>query len=90
MAAVDNFDLSGLSEAASRIENTISWTDADQQIIEYEDDDDEHHEEDVHWYTGDCADELDETASTVGILTDGLELHEQFDANLEDADVSAF
>ena len=39
-AAVDNFDLSGL--AASRIENAISWNDADQQINEYEDDDDEY------------------------------------------------
>ena len=32
VAAVDNFDLSGFSEAASRIENAISWDDADQQI----------------------------------------------------------
>ena len=39
--AVDNFDLSGLCEAASRIENAISWNDTDPQINEYEDDDDE-------------------------------------------------
>ena len=30
-AAVDNFDLSGLSEAASRIGHSISWSDVDQQ-----------------------------------------------------------
>ena len=60
VAAVDNFDLSGLSEAASRIENAISWNDADQQINEY--DDDEYYVEDVDWYTGDCDDELDEAA----------------------------
>ena len=40
VAAVDNFDLSGLSEAPSHIENAISWNDADQQINEYVDDDD--------------------------------------------------
>ena len=57
VAAVDNFDLSGLSEAASRIENLISWNDTDHQIIEYEDDDDEFYEDDVDWYTGDCDDE---------------------------------
>ena len=34
-AAVDNFGLSGLSEAASRIENAISWNDADQQINDF-------------------------------------------------------
>ena len=28
VASVDNFDLSGLSEAASRIEHAISWIDA--------------------------------------------------------------
>ena len=33
VAAVDNFDLSGLSEAASRIENAISWNDTDPQIV---------------------------------------------------------
>ena len=60
------FDLSGLS--------------ADQQIHEYEDDDDGYCEEDVDWYTGDCDDELDETAYTV---------RTQFDGNLEDADASA-
>ena len=41
VAAVDNFDLSGLSEAKSRIEHAISWNDADQQMDEYGDDDDE-------------------------------------------------
>ena len=64
VAATDNFDLSGLSEAASRIENEISWNDADQQINEHEDGDDEQYEEDVD--TGDCDDELNETACTVG------------------------
>ena len=33
-AAVDNFDLSKLSEAAARIENAISWNDTDPQIVE--------------------------------------------------------
>ena len=89
VAAVDNFDLSGLSEAASRIENAISWNDADQQIVEDENDDDEYYEEDVDWYTGDCDDELDETAYTVGTPTDDPELLEQFDGHLEDADASA-
>ena len=41
VATVDNFDLSGLSEAASRIENPTCWNDANQQINEYEDDDNE-------------------------------------------------
>ena len=67
VAAVDNFDLSELSEAAARIENAISWNDTDPQIVEYEDDDDEYHEEDVGWCTGDCDDDLDGTAYTVGI-----------------------
>ena len=40
VAAMGNFDLSGLSEAASRIEHAIFWIDADQQIDEYGDDDD--------------------------------------------------
>ena len=88
VTAVDNFDLSGLSEAAYRIENAISWNDADQQIYEYDYDDDEYYEEDVEWYTGDCDDELDETAYTVGTPTDDPELLEQFDGNLEDADAS--
>ena len=30
VAAVDNFDLSGLSEGASRIEHAFSWNDANQ------------------------------------------------------------
>ena len=41
VAAVDNFDLSGLSEDASRIENAISWNDTDPPIVEYENDDDD-------------------------------------------------
>ena len=53
-AAVGNFDSSGLSEAASRIENAISWNDAHQLINEYENDDDGFYEEDVDWYIGDC------------------------------------
>ena len=89
VATVHKFDLSGLSEAASRIENATSWKDADQQIKKYEDDDDEHYEEDVDWHTGDCDDELDETANTVGTPTDDPELLEQFDGNLEEADASA-
>ena len=88
VAAVDNFDLSGLSEAASRIENAISWNDTDPQTVEYEDDDDDYYEEDVDWYTGKCDDELDETAYTAGTPTDGAELLEQFDGYLEDADAS--
>ena len=62
VAAVNNFDMSGLSEAASRIKKATCWNDADHQINEYEDDDDEYYEEDFDWYTGDCDDELDETA----------------------------
>ena len=81
VAAVDNFDLSGLSAAASRIENAISWNVTDPQIVECEDEDGHHYEEDVDWYTGDFDDELDET--------DDPELLEQFDGNLEDADASA-
>ena len=79
VAAVDNFDLSELSEAASRIENAISWNDADQQF----------NEEDVDWHTGECDDELDDTVHTAGTPTDDPELLEQFDGNLEDADASA-
>ena len=89
VAAVDNFDLSELSEAAVRIENAISWNDLDPQIVEYEDDDDDNYEEDVDWYTGDGDDELDDIASTAGTPTDDPELLEQFDGNLEDADASA-
>ena len=88
-AAVDNFDLSELSEAAARIENAISWNDTDPQIVEYEDDDDDNYEDDVDWYAGDCDDELDDTAHTAGTPTDDPELLEQFDGNLEDADASA-
>ena len=87
VAAVDNFDLSELSEAVARIENAISWNDTDPQIVEYEDDDDDNCEEDVDWYTGD--DELDDTAYTAGTPTDDPALLEQFDGNLEDADASA-
>ena len=89
VAAVDNFDLSGLSEAASRIENAPSLNDTDPQINEYEGDDEEHYEEDVDCNTGDCGDELDETADTVGTPTDDRELLEQFDGNLEDGEASA-
>ena len=46
-AAVDKFDLSGLSEAASRIEHAISWSDTDQQIDECGDVDDEYFDDDV-------------------------------------------
>ena len=76
-------------KAASRIENAISRNDADRQINEYEDDDDEYCEEDVDWYTGECDDELDGTAYTVGTPTDDTEFLEQFVGNLEDADASA-
>ena len=55
------------------------------QINECEDGDDEYDEEDVDWYTGDCDNELDGTAHTVGTPTDDPELLEQFDGNLEDA-----
>ena len=89
VAAVDNFDLSGLSEAASRIENAISWNDTDPQIVEYEDDDGNYYKQNVDWYTGDFDDELDETAYTAGTPTDDPERLEQFDGNLEDADASA-
>ena len=62
VTALDNFELSG------RIERVISWNDADQQIDEFGDDDDEYYEEDVDWHTGDCDDELEESADTVGSL----------------------
>ena len=89
VAAVDNFDLSELSEAAARIENAISWNVTDPQIGDYEDDDDDNYKEDVDWYTGDCDDELGDTAYTAGTPTDVAELLEQLDGNLEDADASA-
>ena len=88
VAAVDNVDLSELSETAARIENAISGNDTEPQIVECEDDDD-HYEEDVDWYAGDCDDELDDTAYTAGTPTDDPELLEQLDGNLEDADASA-
>ena len=53
VAAVDNFDLSELSEAAVRIDKAISWNDTDPPIVECEDDDDDQYEEDVDWYAGD-------------------------------------
>ena len=65
VAAVDSFDLSGASETASRIEHDISWNDADRQIDEYGDDDDKYYVDDVDWHTGDCDDELEESAYTV-------------------------
>ena len=68
----------GLSEAASRIENAPSFNDTDPQINEYEGDDEEHYEENVDCNTGDCGDELDEAADTVGTPTDDRELREQF------------
>ena len=61
---MDNFYLSGLSEAASRVEHAILWNDADQQLDECEDDA-EQYEDDVDWHTGDCDDELGETAYLV-------------------------
>ena len=88
VAAVDNFDLSELSEAAARIENDFSWNGTDPQIVEYEDVDDDNYEEDVDWYAGDCDDELDDTAHTAGTPTDDPEILEKFDGNLEDSDAS--
>ena len=35
VAVVDNLDLSGLSEVASRIDNAISWNDTDPLTVEY-------------------------------------------------------
>ena len=89
VAAVDNFHLSGLSEAASGIEHGISWSDVDQQIDEYGDDYDEFYEGDVEWHTGDCDDGMEESAYTVGPPTNDPELLEEFDGILEDADASA-
>ena len=57
--------------------------------MEYEDDDGDNYAEDVEWYAGDCDEELDDTAYTAGTPTDDPELLEQFDGNLDDADVSA-
>ena len=81
--------MSGLSEAASRIGNAISWNNTDPQNFEYEYDDDDYYEEDVDWYIGDCDDDMDETAYTAGTPIVDLILLEQFDGNLEDADASA-
>ena len=53
--------MSGLSEAAPRIQHASSWNDADQQIDDYVDDD-EYYEDDDDWHTGDCDDELEESA----------------------------
>ena len=83
-AAVDNFGLSG-----PRIQDAISCNDTDPQTVQYEDDDDDYYEEDVHWYTGDFDDELDETAYTAGTPTDDPELLEQFDGDVKDVDASA-
>ena len=49
----------------------------------------EHYEDDVEWNTGDCDDELEESAYTVGPAIEDPEHLEQFDGNLEDADASA-
>ena len=65
VAVVDSFDLSGLSEAASRIEHAIYWNDEDQQIDQNGDDYDEYDEDVVDWQTGECDDELEESAYTV-------------------------
>ena len=65
-------DLSGLSEAASRIENAILWNDTNPQIKEYEDDDDGYYEGDAGWYTVDCDDELDEIAYTAGMVLQSM------------------
>ena len=73
VAAVDNFDLSGLSEAASRIEHANSWNDVDQQIDESGDEDEEY----KHIVHDD--DKLEESAYTAGSPTDDPELLEQFD-----------
>ena len=54
-------DVSGHSEAAPRIQHASSWYDADQQIDDYVDDD-EYYEDDDDWHTGDCDDELEESA----------------------------
>ena len=89
IAAVDNFDLSGLSDAVSRIEHETSWNDVDQQIDECGYDDDEYEEDDVECHNGGDDDELEESAYTVGPPTDVPEDLEQFDGNLEDADASA-
>ena len=56
-------------EAASCIEYAISWNDADHQ-----NDDAEYCEDDVDWHTGECDDELEESAHTVGTPTDDPEL----------------
>ena len=89
VAAVDNFDLSGLSEAASRIEMQFPGMTQINKSTSMKMMDDEYYEEDVDRHTGDCNDGLDETAFTVGIPTDDSELLEQLDGNLENADPSA-
>ena len=73
VAAFGTFDLSGLSEAASRIGHAIPRNDAGQKIDECEDDDNEYYEDDIEWHAGDCDDELDESAGTVGLPPDDPE-----------------
>ena len=81
--------MSGLSQAPSRIEHAVLWNGADQQIFEYGEDGDEYYEDDVEWHTGDCHDELEGSAQTVGLPTDDPELLEQFGGNLQYSDASA-
>ena len=71
-----------------RIEHATSWNDVDQQVDEYGDDDEEHYEVDVERHIG-GDDELEESAYTVGLMTDDPELREQFDGHVEGADASA-
>ena len=85
LAAMDDSDLSGHSEAASRIGQAIPRNDAGQKIDECEDDDNEYFEDDVEWHAGDCDDELDESADIVGPPPDDPEHLEKFDGHLEDA-----
>ena len=66
VVAMDKFDLSGLSVAASHIENAISWNGVDQQNDKSGDGDEDHHADDVEWYTDDDDGDLSESAYAVG------------------------
>ena len=76
---MDDSDLSGHSEAASHIGQTIPRNDAGQKIDECEDDDNECYEDDVEWHAGDCFDELDKSAGAVGLPPDDPEHLEKLD-----------
>ena len=81
------FDLSCLSEAASRIENAMAWHNDEQYLEEsfgdVEEDDDGH---DGEQYPGEDIDDEEEPVYVTGVPPDNPELREQFDGDLDDAE----